>query len=124
VEDDQMKFIQEWGANVKRGKEVAFQKWLETNETALAKAQPKGCVYLGTFATIFSTEKHAGGTRTFVQLDSYAAMDRAAAAAKDTSKPYGKLMQELVAFFETSNDTDWSNGLHKAVVDATVWNTK
>ena len=119
-----MKFIQEWGTNVKRGKEVAFQKWLDANEEALAKAHPKGCVYLGTFATIFSSEKHAGAFRMFIQLDSYAALDRAAAAAKDPTSTYGKLIQELVAFFDTQNDADWSNGLHKAVVDATVWNTK
>ncbi len=119
-----MKFIQEWGANVKRGKEVALQKWLEANEDELAKAHPNGCVYLGTFATIFSSEKHAGAIRTFVQLDSYGAMDKAAAAAKDPTSPYGKLIQELVAFFDTENGTDWSNGLHKAMVDATVWNSK
>ena len=119
-----MKFIQEWGANVKRGKEVAFQKWLEANEDKLAKSQPKGCVYLGTYATIFSTEKHAGATRIFVQLDSYGAMDKAAAAAKDPTSTFGRLMQELTAFFDTDNDADWSNGLHKAMVDATVWNSK
>ncbi|MDO8485784.1 MAG: hypothetical protein Q7S35_12660 [Candidatus Limnocylindrales bacterium] len=119
-----MRFIQEWGGNIKRGKQVAFQKWLQANEPKLAKVHPKGSVYLGTFATIFSTEKHAGAVRTFVELDSYGAMDKAAAAAKDQSSEYGKLIQELTEFFDTSNDADWSNGLHKAVVDATVWDTK
>jgi hypothetical protein len=119
-----MKFIQEWGWTVKHGREVAFQKWLEANEDKFAKAQPKGSVYLGTFATIFSSEKHAGSVRTFVQLDSYEAMDKAAAAAKDPSSPLAQLQEELLGFFDTGNDTDWSNGLHKAMVDATVWNTK
>ncbi len=119
-----MRFIQEWGANVKRGKQVAFQKWLEANEQKFAKAQPKGSVYLGTFVTIFSTEKHAGSVRTFIQLDSYGAMDKAAAAAKDRSSEYGKLVGELTDFFDSANDADWSNGLHKAVVDATIWDPK
>lgn len=118
-----MKFIQEWGWTVKPGKEVAFQKWLAANEDAYAKAHPKGLVYLGTFATIFSSEKHAGSVRMFVQLDSYGAMDKAAAAAKDPTGTFGKLTGELLAFFDVEND-DWSNALHKAVVDATVWNTK
>jgi len=119
-----MKFIQEWGYTVKHGKEVAFQKWLEANEDTYAKAHPKGLVYLGTFATIFSSEKHAGSVRMFVQLDSYGAMDKAAAAAKDPTGTFGQLTGELLAFFDFENDTNWSNALHKAVVDATVWKTK
>ena len=119
-----MRFIQEWGGTIKRGKNVAFQKWLQANEQKLAKAHPKGSVYLGTFATIFSSEKHAGSVRTFVQLDSYGAMDKAAAAANDSSNEYGKLIQEMTAFFDQANGADWSTGLHKAVVDATVWDSK
>jgi hypothetical protein len=117
----EVRFIQEFGYTVKSGREEAHQRWLVENEEKLAKAHPKGTRYLGTFATIFTTDKQSGGYRTFVELDSYAAMDRLAAAGKDGSTDYGKLNREWSGFGDYDLNAPWSKGLHKAVVDATLW---
>ena len=116
-----MRFIQEFGYTVRVGEEEAHQKWLQANEEKLAKAYPKGTKYIGTFATVFTTDKQAGGYRTFVELDSYAAMDRLAAAGKDASGDYGRLAREWSGFGDWDNNAPWSQGLFKAVVDTTLW---
>jgi hypothetical protein len=119
-----MRFISEYGFTVKVGKEVAYQKWLVENEAAFAAAHPAGSRYIGTFGTVFSSEKRAGFYRTFVELDSYGAMDAAAAAAKDPNSDFGRLIREQSQFYDYDLDAPWSNGLHKAVVDATVFDPK
>ena len=116
-----MRFIQEFGFTVKIGEEEAHQAWLVANEEKLAAAHPEGTRYLGTFATVFSTDKQAGGYRSFLELDSYAAMDRLAAAAKDASGEFGRLSREWSAFGDWDLQAPWSQGLYKAVVDATIW---
>jgi len=78
-----VRFIQEFGYTVKVGQEEAHQQWLLENEEKLAKAHPDGTRYIGTFATVFATDKQAGNYRTFVELVSYGAMQRIAAAPKD-----------------------------------------
>jgi hypothetical protein len=119
-----MRFIQEFGFSVKVGKEEAYQKWLVANEPAMADAHPAGSHYIGTFGTVFSSEKRAGFYRTFVELDSYGAMDTAAAAAKDPNSDFGRLIREQSQFLDYDLDAPWSNGLHKAVVDSTVFDPK
>jgi hypothetical protein len=119
-----MRFIQEFGFNVKRGQDEAFQTWLIDNEEALANAHPAGSKYIGTFAVVFSSEKQAGEYRSFVQLDSYGAMDTAAAASRDPNSPIGKLLREMTKFFDANPTGPWSNGLFKAVVDTTLWNVE
>ena len=65
-----MRFIQEFGYNIKVGQEEAHQQWLTENEAKLAAAAPAGTKYLGTFrdglqlregigldATIFDPER-------------------------------------------------------------------
>ncbi len=116
-----MRFIQEFGFTVKLGQDEAHQQWLLENEQKLALAYPEGTRYLGTFATVFTTDKQSGSYRTFVELDSYAALDRLAAAAKDASSEFGKLNREWSGFGDYDLNAPWSQGLHKAVVDATVW---
>ena len=116
-----MRFIQEFGFTVKVGQDEAHQKWLVENEEKLAQSHPEGTRYLGTFATVFSTDKQAGNYRTFVELDSYAALDRLAAAAKDASSDFGRLNREWSGFGDYDLNAPWSQGLYKAVVDATVW---
>lgn len=116
-----MRFIQEFGFTVKVGKEEAHQQWLIENEDAFARAHPDGTKYLGTFATVFTTDKQAGFYRSFVELDGYAALDRLAAAAKDASSDFGRLNREWSAFGDYDLNAPWSQGLFKAVVDATVW---
>ncbi len=116
-----MRFIQEFGFCVKRGKGQDFQRWLIDNEEAFAAAHPEGTQYLGTFATIYHSEKHSGELRTFVELDSHAAQDRLAEVSKDPHTEFGRLNREFCAFIDIDHAEDWSNGLHKAVVDATMW---
>jgi hypothetical protein len=116
-----VRFIQEFGYTVKVGQEEAHQKWLMENEERLARAHPEGIRYMGTFAVVMSTDKQAGNYRSFLELDSYAALDRLAAAGKDGSGEFGKLMREWSGFGDYDLDAPWSQGLFKAVVDATLW---
>ncbi len=116
-----MRFIQEFGFSVKVGMEEEHQAWLVENEPKLAEAFPEGVRYLGTFSTVFSSEKKSGFYKVYFELDSYGAMDRIAAAVKDESSPLGTLIREQARFGETSWDAPWSNGLYKAVVDATIF---
>jgi hypothetical protein len=119
-----MRFIEEIGGSVKQGQEVALQQWLAENEDALAKAYPEGSEYLGTYAVIYSSEKDSGQWRTVVRRDSYAALDRAAAVAKDPTSDLNRLTREFVKFFDSSPTAPSSRSLYKAVVDATVFKSE
>jgi hypothetical protein len=116
-----MRFIEEIGGSVKPGQEEALQQWLVKNEDALAKAYPEGSEYLGTYVVIYNSEKDSGQWRTIVRRDSYAALDRAAAAAKDPTGDLGRLTREFIKFFDSSSSAPSSRCLYKAVVDATVF---
>lgn len=116
-----MRFIQEFGYSIRIGEEEAHQRWLEENEAALAASMPEGIRYLGTFATVYSSEKRSGFYKTYLELDSYAAMDRAAATMKDAQSDMGRLMREASRFGDYDHAAPWSNGLYKAVVDSTIW---
>ncbi len=116
-----MRFISESGYSVKLGQEEAHQKWLEENEAALAASMPDGVKYLGTFVTVMSTEKLSGFYKTYLELDSYGALDRLAAANKDAEGDFGRLQREASAFGDYDYNAPWSGGLYKAVVDATIF---
>jgi hypothetical protein len=116
-----MRFIQEFGYSVKPGMDEEHQAWLVANEQRLAESYPEGTSHIGVFATVFSSEKQAGFYRVFAELDSYAALDRFAAAAKDASSDFGRLIREHSRFSDLSWNAPYSNGLHKVVVDATVF---
>ena len=116
-----MRFVQEFGYSVPPGKNEQHQAWVAANEEALRAAHPDGTRLIGIFATVYSSEKQAGFYRVFTELDSYAAIDRLAAAAKDDGSEFGRLIREHSAFMDYSWDAPYSNGLHKAVVDATVF---
>jgi hypothetical protein len=116
-----MRFISESGFSVKLGEEEAHQRWLEENEPALAANAPEGTKYLGTFVTVMSSEKEAGFYKTYMELDSYAALDRLAAATKDADSEWGRLMRESARFGDYDYAAPWSGGLYKAVVDATIF---
>jgi hypothetical protein len=116
-----MRFIQEIGFTIRIGEELAYQQWLVENESALAAASPSGTKYLGTFTTVFTTEKHSGWYKSYMELDSYAAMDTLAAAMKDESSEFGRLMRESTRFGDYDHAAPWSNGLYKAVVDASIF---
>jgi hypothetical protein len=115
-----MRFILEQGFTVKVGMEEAYQQWMLENEPKLAAAHPEGMRYLGTFVVVFASEKESGFYRTLVELDSYGAMDRSAAAFKDPDSEFGKLLREASKFGDFDLRAPWSNSLYKAVVDATI----
>jgi hypothetical protein len=116
-----MRFIAEYGFTIKLGQEEAYQQWLEHNEEALAASMPEGVRYLGTFVTVFTSEKQSGFYKQYLELDSYGGLDRLATANKDASSDFGRLMREGAAFGDYDLAAPWSNGLYKAVVDATIF---
>jgi 3-methyladenine DNA glycosylase AlkC len=116
-----MRFISEYGYTVKLGQEEAYQKWMQENESALAASHPEGVKYLGTFTMIFSSEKQSGFYKTYLELDSYAALDRLAEANKDANSEFSRLLRESSRFGDYDLAAPWSNGLYKAVVDATIF---
>lgn len=116
-----MRFIQEFGYTVKVGQDEAHQRWLTKNDAALRASMPAGNKYLGTFAVVISTEKQAGSYRMLVELESYGAMDTAAAAAKDAKSKFGRLVRESSQFSDTDLAAPWSNTLLKDVLDATIF---
>ena len=119
-----MRFIQEFGYSIKVGQEEAHQKWWTANEKKFAAAHPKGTTYIGTFAVVFSSEKRAGFYKTFVEMDSYGAMDALAVAAKDGKKDFGRMLRDSSRFVDYEWNAPWSNGLYKSVVDATIFDPK
>jgi len=119
-----MRFIEEFGGSVKPGQEEALQEWLIQNEDALAKAYPEGSEYLGTYVAIYSSEKDSGQWRTVVRRDSYAALDRVAAAGKDPNSDLNRLTREFIKFFDASPTAPGSRSLLKAVVEATVYKSE
>jgi hypothetical protein len=119
-----MRFIQEFGYTVKVGQDEAHQRWLVENDAALRASQPKGSAYIGTFVVVLSSEKGAGSYKALFEIDSYGAMDAAAAAAKDPKSEFGRLMRDVSQFFDTDLAAPWSNTLMKDVIDATIWDPK
>ena len=116
-----MRFISEGGYAVKLGQEEAHQRWLEANEASFAASMPDGVKYLGTFVTVLSSEKRAGFYKQYLELDSYAALDRLATANKDADSDFGRLNREFAAFADYDYAAPWSGGLYKAVVDASIF---
>ena len=116
-----MRFIAENGYTVKIGQEEAYQHWLQENEAAMAAAAPPGTKYLGTFVTVFTSEKQSGWYKTYLELDSYAALDRLAEATGDESNEWSRLLRESSRFGDYDHAAPWSNGLYKAAVDASIW---
>jgi hypothetical protein len=116
-----MRFIAESGYSVKLGKEEAHQQWLQENDAALVASMPDGVKYLGTFVTVASSEKQSGFYKTYLELDSYGAQDRLAAANKDAGSDFGRLMREFAAFGDYDYAAPWSSGLYKSVVDASIF---
>jgi hypothetical protein len=119
-----MRFIQEFGYSVKVGQDEAHQRWITENDAAIKASAPTGSVYVGAFAVVYGTEKQAGGYRLLTELDSYAALDASAAAAKDPDSEWGRLIREWSQFLDTDLAAPWSNGLLKNVLDATIWDPK
>jgi hypothetical protein len=115
-----MNFIADFGFDLKKGRAQDFQRWLSENESKVAAACPSGVEYVGTYAVMYSSEKHAGGFRQFFRLDSYGAQDTFAAAMKEGGE-FAQLIEQMSEFVDQEKDAHWSNGLYKAVTDASMW---
>ena len=119
-----MRFIQQFGYTVKVGKDEAHQQWLIDNDERIRAASPPGVKYIGTFTVVYSSEKSAGGYMALFELDSYAAMDASAAAAKEKDGDWAKFLRDVSQFFDLDLNAPWSSGLWKNVIDATIWDPK
>ena len=115
-----MEFIADFGFDVKKGRAQDFQRWLSENESKVAAECPSGVEYIGTYAVIYSSEKHAGSYRQFFRMESYGSQDTMAAAMKEGGA-FGKLIEEMSEFVDQEREADWSNGLYKAVTDISLW---
>lgn len=115
-----MRFVDVQGFCIRLDKQVEFQKWVVANEERIRKSYPAGCEYGGIYIAPYSSEKTSGDYYWLDILDSYAAIDRVAALAKDTTSDYAKIGEEFVRFLDTDRSAGWSRTLLKSVVDATV----
>ena len=115
-----MAFIVQFGGDIKEGKTGEFVEWLNSNEKELANAHPAGTKYLGTFFAIYTSEKTAGNAHTFVEMENYGSQDALAAAGKDPDSLYGKLVNEMVSFYDQSSN-NWTQALYKRATAATLW---
>ena len=115
-----MDFIAEFGFDVKKGQSRDFQRWLSENESKVATACPSGIEYIGTYAVIYSSEKHSGAYRQLFRMESYGSQDTFAAAMKEGGT-FAKLFEEMSQFVDQDREANWSNGLYKAVTDTSIW---
>lgn len=116
-----MNLIAEAGFDVKKGKELEFQKWLAENEEKLAAACPPGTTYLGTFATIFGSERTVGAYRTLWGVENYAAMDAFSGSIKEGGT-FSELMNAMGLFAVERQDGGLQVGeLSRRVTDAAIW---
>lgn len=115
-----MQFIDVIGFEVKEGKMTAYQEWLRQNEKEFAAQYPEGTEYLGTFVSIYNSEKDSGSVFVLVRMDSYARGDEI--AAMGSNETFARLMSEGMEFVDQSNSARGSRILLKALTDATVWN--
>ena len=117
-----MEFIIEDGYEVKPGMEEEFQRYLAGTVHRFRAALPEGVEYIGDFVVTWGNDLEAGGWRTLLRLDSYAALDRFAEAAKGGE--FGALIRETSRFIDVSRgQRQWRHTLLKSVADATVINS-
>jgi hypothetical protein len=115
-----MDFIAEFGFDVKKGQAQDFQRWLSENESKFPAACPQGVEYIGTYAVVQTSEKHAGGYRQLVRMESYGSQDTLAAAMKEGGA-FANLIEEMTKFIDQDRGADWSSNLYKAVTDTSIW---
>lgn len=119
-----MDFISEDGYEVKLGKEEEYQQWVIDNASELRRALPQGVEYIGTYVLVYGTDYGSGSWRDMYRLDSYAALDRLAAASKDPESRLRKLQDDGGRFIDMTRTPErWTHNLVKSVVDATVIKT-
>jgi hypothetical protein len=114
-----MDFIAEYGFDIKQGQTQDFQRWLSENESKLAAACPSGVEYIGTYAVVSSSEKHSGGFRQFLRMESYGSQDTMAAALKEGGA-FSTLLGGMFQFIDRDKGADWCQSLYKAVTDLSL----
>ena len=114
-----MNFINEFGFDVKKGRAQDFQRWMTENESKLAAACPSGAEYVGTYAVMYSSEKHSGAFRQFFRMESYGSQDTMAAALKEGGA-FSTLLGGMFQFIDRDKGADWSQSLYKAVTDLSL----
>jgi hypothetical protein len=112
--------MQLFGFSVRQDKQVEFQRWLTDNEARIRASYPQGSEYGGCYASVYSSEKEAGEFFWVDILDSYAALDAAAADGKDPASESAALNAEFMRFLDPDRSAPWSRILLKSVVDATI----
>ena len=115
-----MAFIAQYGGDIKEGRTRELQTWLEANEKELANAHPPGAKYLGTYFSVYTSEKKGGQVHTFIEMESYGTQDALAQAGKDADSVYSKLLNEFVDFYDSGSD-NWTQALYKRVTAATMY---
>jgi hypothetical protein len=119
-----MDFISENGYEVKLGMEEEYQQWVVDHAADLRRALPEGVEYIGTYVVVWGSDLGSGTWRDMFRLDSYAALDRLAAAGKDPDSKLRELQVESFRFIDLSRSPErWTHNLIKSVVDATVIKT-
>jgi hypothetical protein len=115
-----MRFAEIRGFCIRLDRQVEFQRWLAANEERMRASYPPGVEYGGTYVAVFTSDRNGGDYYTIDFLDSYGAMDRAAAITKDETSDWAKLGQEFMEFIDPSRSAGWSHRLLKSVVDASI----
>lgn len=115
-----MRFLQLNGLSIRADRQVDFQRWVTENEERIRAAYSPGSEYGGIYTAVFSSEKGIGDYFWIDILDSYAALDRAAADAKEPSSAVAKVNAELMEFLDPDRNAPYSRILLKSIVDATV----
>jgi hypothetical protein len=119
-----MDFISEDGYEVKLGMEEEYQQWVIDHADELRRATPDGVEYIGTYVMTWGNDTDRGSWRDLFRLDSYAALDRMAAATKEPDSALGRLFREGSRFIDMRRYPErWTHNLFKSVVDATVVNS-
>ena len=115
-----MEFLHISGFDIPPSKSLEFQEWVQANSVALSNRAPDGIELVGVYASMFTSEKQSGHYKLVWRLDSYGAMDRFAAAARDDAE-LARLLDELGSFYDVRLGVGESVELLKSVSDITIW---
>lgn len=116
-----MSLIFEQGFNIKRGQEVAFQKWIADNDAALKKSTPPGVEFLGAYVVAMTSEKQAGEYRTLLRLESFANFDAMTESNRDEKGDWGRLNRELTEFLDAPIGAEFSFSVYRPLIGAVLW---
>jgi len=116
-----VRFIDMSGFSVRLDKATAFQDWVAKNLERIKASYPEGCEFGGIYGTVHTTDKEGGDYYWLDIYDSYAALDRVAAVAKDPSSESHKITVEFLQFVDPDRHAPWSHHLLKSVPDVTVF---